>query len=62
MSITVGKSRGVWGGGLFCKWEMTVSLVEIGRIPWRHHVEHLGAVRDSPEAGDPEGRRVGGDL
>jgi len=41
---------------------MTVSLVEIGRIPRRHDVEHLGAVRDSPEAGDPEGRRVGGDL
>ena len=39
-----------------------MSLVEIGRIPWRHDVEHLGTVRDSPEAGDPEGTRVGGDL
>lgn len=34
----------------------------MGRIPWRHDVEHLGAVRDSPEASDPEGRRAGGDL
>lgn len=39
-----------------------MSLVEIGRIPWRHDGEHLGAVRGSPGAGDPEGRRVGGDL
>lgn len=39
-----------------------MSLVEIGRIPWRHDGEHLGAVRGGPGAGDPEGRRVGGDL